>query len=222
VATGDYFQAGRRAYEAGWVHFLRGEAEAVLACADRAAAHWRFAQVGIPERAAATSLKGSGQRLRGDYPAAVEAHREALNLLRSEAVESPNVASALNSLAGAEQLAGDFAAAERDCREALRVARAVDDAEGMATCAGNLAEFSLAREDWPRAEMLGREALRLAETVGRQELIAADCRRIAEALVEQGRAAEGLPYAQRAVEIFTRLGSPSLKGATATLRKCES
>ncbi len=59
------------------------------------------------------------------------------------------------------------------------------------------------------------------EAVGRLELIAADCQRIAKACARQGRKAEGLPYAQRAVAIFTKLRSPDLAEAQATLKECE-
>jgi hypothetical protein len=60
----------------------------------------------------------------------------------------------------------------------------------------------------------------LSAAVGRQELIAANCERLAEALAGQGKAAEGLPYAQRAVDIYTRLDSPDLTHAIKTLREC--
>lgn len=220
--VGDHGHAGWRAFDAGWIHFLRGQADWVLACADRAGAHWQSAQAGARELAAATRLRGLAYGLNGDHRAAIAAHHEALVLSRAVSVESANVALTLNSLAGAERRSGNLATAERDYREALRVALAVGSAESTAIVTGNLAELALDQEDWPRAELLAREALGLSEKVGRQELIASDCDHIARALVEQGRAGEGLPYAQRAVDIFTRLRSPELKRAAATLRKCES
>ena len=58
VAAGDHDKAGWRAYQAGWVHYLREQADAVLACADRAAAHWQTAQAGARERAFAIRLRG--------------------------------------------------------------------------------------------------------------------------------------------------------------------
>ncbi len=138
------------------------------------------------------------------------------------AAESEDVATDLNDLASAEQLSGDLAAAERDFREALRVARAVGYAEGIANFTGNLAALALEREDWPQAEALAREALALSANLGREELIAEDNQRLALALERQGRGAEGLPHARRAVEIYTRLGSPDLANAQATLEACEA
>jgi len=221
MSAGDYYNAGRQAYQAGWVHSLRQQAEAVLTCAERAAAHWQTAQAGVRERAIAIHLRGHGHRLKKDYPAAVTAYRESLALRRGLSAESRDVAIALNDLAGAEQESGDWAAAERDCHEALRIACAVGDAEGEANLTGNLASLALDREDWPGAETLARKALLLSEKVGRQELIASDCHRLAKALVRQGKAAEARPYAQRAVEIYERLGSPDLAEARATLDECE-
>ena len=101
------------------------------------------------------------------------------------------------------------------------MARAVDCAEGVAMCIGNLANLALDRKDWLAAETLAHEALALSEEVQRQELIALDRHRLAKALVRQGKAAEALPHAKCAVDIFTRLGSPHLEKARATLRECE-
>jgi len=57
--------------------------------------------------------------------------------------------------------------------------------------------------------------------MGRQELIGWDCWVIANALVRQGKRAQALPYARRAVDIYTRLGSLNLEAAREILRECE-
>jgi tetratricopeptide (TPR) repeat protein len=222
VAAADHDNAGWRAYHAGMIYFQRQQADAVITCADRAAAHWIRAQAGAHERAIAISLRGHGHRLKADYPAAITAYREVLDLNRSLAAESEDVAIGLNTLAGAEWLSGDFAAAEEHYRESIRVSRTVGNDEGLAISTGNLATLALDRQDWLTAETLAREALPLAEKVGRQQLIASNKRRLAHALLRQGRAAEALPHAQRAVEIYTRLGHPDLAEAQATLTECET
>ncbi len=222
LAAGDHNNAGWRAYDAGWVHFLRRNADATLACAERARAHWNTAEAGIREHAFAIRQIGLSHQLKKEYAASISAYRASLDLLHSKSEETEDVAIVLNDLAAAERLSGDLDGAERDFREALRIARAVGYAEGVATYTGNLALLALQRKDWPRAESNAREALTLSEQVGRQELIGLDCRRLAIALVRQGKRDEAQPYARRAVEIFTRLGYPDLEGARATLAECES
>jgi tetratricopeptide (TPR) repeat protein len=220
LAAADHLNAGRRAREAGYIHALRQQVDAVLACADRAAVHCAMAKAGVHEQAAVIRLRGLGHRLKGEYPAAIAAFEKALDIHRSLAAESAMVAMILNSLARAEQDSGDYTTAEAHYREALRVARAVGAKSGVTTYTGNLAALALEREDWPTAEALACEALALAEAVHHQELIASNSGRIAEAIVRQGRAAEALPYARRAVEIYTRLGHPDLAKAQATLARC--
>jgi tetratricopeptide (TPR) repeat protein len=221
VTVADYDNAGWRAYYAGWVHWLRRQADEVLACADRAESHWQTAQAGVRERSSAIRLRGLGHRVNQNYSAAITADRQALDLRRTLSAESADVARVLSDLASAEMHSGDLDGAERDYREALRVARAVGFAEGEAAFTGNLAALAVHREDWPGAEALAREALPLSEKVGRQELIANDCSRLAAALVRQGNKVEALPYAWRAVDILTRLSSPNLEWALNVLRECE-
>jgi tetratricopeptide (TPR) repeat protein len=222
VASKDFSGAGWCAQNAGYLYLLRGQSAEVLACADRAEAHWREARAGARERASAVLLRGEGHRLAEDYAAAIAAYHEALELHRTLDRESEDVAISLNSLANAEKESDDLDAAERDYREALRIARAVEYYEGVAYITGNLAALALDREGWLSAEALAREALSLTEKVGRLELIAANSRRLAKALARQGKKEEALSHARRAVEIFQKLGSPRLAEAEEVLAECES
>jgi tetratricopeptide (TPR) repeat protein len=221
LAENDAHAAGRRAHDVGWVHYLLGQAAEVLACAERTDAHWKVAGAGAREQAAVLRLRGLGYHLREDYPAAIESYSKALALCRASAPEDRNVAEYLNSLASARRLGGDLTAAERDYREALRIATKLDDREGVAFYTGNLAVLELTRQDWPVAEKLAREALALAEGIGRLELLGSACHRLAKALARQGKAAEVLPHAQRAMEILGKLKRPNhLAASQAALRVC--
>lgn len=223
TVAGDYANAGWRAYHAGWVYHLRQQAEAVLDCAKRAERHWNEAKAGVREQALAIRLQGIGHHLKEDYAAAIATYRQTLDLLYSLSAESKDVTLALNALANAEKHTGDFAAAERDYRESLRIALAIGYVEGVSSVTGNLAGLAINREDWPAAEALARDALSVSEQMGRQEAIGKDCWFLAQALAWQGRKTEGLTYARRAVEIFTRLRLPAHReGASETLRICET
>ncbi len=219
VEAGDFDGAGWRAFQVGWVHSLRGQGDEVLACADRATQRWQRAHAETGKRAFGIHLRGIGYRLKKDFPAAIAAFRETLELNRTASPES--LAIDLNALAETERLSGDFEAAERDYREALRLAQASDNAEGVATYTGSLAMLALDRKAWTAAEALAREALPMSERVGRKELIASNCHRLAWALVQQQKKVEALPCAQRAVDIFTLLRSPKLESARSVLRECE-
>ncbi|MFM2167289.1 MAG: hypothetical protein RIS79_1660 [Verrucomicrobiota bacterium] len=221
LAAKDFGKAGWRAYDRGFMHYLRGQAVEVLASAECAARHWTQSKAGAREQAFAIRLRGLGHQLMKDYTAAIASYREAVDLWRSEQKESEEVAIGLNDLAGAEHHSGELETAGVDYREALRIARAVGYQDGIAFCTGNLASLALAREDWSQAETLAREALPLSEKLGRLELIGRDCHRLALAMLRQGRAPEGLPQAYRAVEIYDKLGHRNLAAAQAVLKECQ-
>ena len=220
LASDDKENAGWRAYDAGYIYFLRNQPAEVLVCATRAAEHWQ--NITPFNRSTAIELRGLGHQLNEDYHAAIAAHREALDIRRSISPESNAVAIELNWLANAEKSNKDYPAAERDYREALRIAKKNKNDSLIATPLGNLAALALDREQWAEAESLAREALPLAEKVGRQELIAWDCHVLAKALLKQNRDLdEALPLSRRAVEIYTRLRHPDLQEAQETLAEIE-
>jgi tetratricopeptide (TPR) repeat protein len=227
LATNDKENAGWRAFNTGHTYNLRNQPAEVLTCAARATEHW---QDSAPRnKALAIQLRGHGHRLNKNYPAAITAHREALEIHRSISSESDDVAIELNWLANAEKANKDYSAAERDYREALRIKKIIKDDEGIAISTGNLASLALDREQWAEAESLAREALALAEKVGRQELIASDCHSLAIALLKQSGSTasfklalqEALSLSRRAVEIHTRLRHPDLQSAQETLGEIE-
>ena len=224
VAAADLENAGRYAYVAGYIYSMREQADAVLACANRAAAHWATAKTGAHGLALAIRLRGLGHKLKKEYAAAIAAFDESLDLFRSLAIESQseseNVTVVLNDIANIERCSGDYDAAEAHYWEALRLARDVGLAEIVAGMTCNLAILAIDREDWPAAETIAREALALSEGVHRQELIASSNRLLAQALVRQAKTAEALPYVQRAVDILTRLDHPDLAKAQEILTQC--
>jgi tetratricopeptide (TPR) repeat protein len=222
LAAADFSSVGWRAYDAGWVHFLRGQSHEVLACADRAATAWVTAKGSARDRAIAVHLRGLGHQLTKDYQDCVDAFGEVVELMRSLSPESLDVANALNALAEAESLMGDLVSAEADSREGLRIAKAVGFAEGIASATGTLAGLALERENWADAEALAREAVDRAEMLGHKELVASNCARLAKALVRQNRKAEALSHVQRAVELYTLLRSPQLDGVRGILEECRS
>lgn len=221
VRANDFLSGGRTAYQAGWCHYLRSQSTEVLACADRAAAHWETARAGPHAQATAIRLRGLGNMLTKDHLAAIADMRKAVDLWRNLSPKSNGVASGLDSLAEALRQSGQFDEAETHCREALALVKALPYPEGVASITGNLAELALDREQWPEAERLAREALKLSEELGRKEHIARDCRRLAIALARQSRGGEGRGHAERAVAIFTELRSPKFADAQAVLAECQ-
>ncbi len=220
--AGDFFEAGWRAFHQGFVHAQRHEPDKLIACAERLASYWAKIEVEPRERALIWRMRGDAYGLMREYDRAIVGHQAGLELLQRFSADPKDIAGAHNSLAGAYTDSGDNLAAQKNYRKALGLARAANYPAGVAMYLGNLSLCSLHRRCWRRAEILTRNGLDLMEPIGREPSIAADCDRLAQALVKQGKAAEALPYSQRAVEIYSRLRLPDLGTARATLREVKN
>jgi tetratricopeptide (TPR) repeat protein len=218
VAASDWLNAGWRAYGMAFVYRERNQTPELLECAKRIKTYW--AGAAAREQVFAKRLDGQVAMAVQDYSAAVTVYRESLDLQRAFEPDSSDVSLALNSLAGAETRVGDFAAAEQHYREGLDLARLKGYLKNQAHIACNMARLAARQQHWAEAETRAREAFVLLESFQSQDLSARNCLTMAQALARQGRPAEGLPYASRAVEIYARMRSSDLEVAQAILKEC--
>jgi tetratricopeptide (TPR) repeat protein len=222
VAQKQFGRAGWCACQQAYVMFLRGNAEGVRAGADRAAQYWQNITPTPFDLGILSRRRGMAYELQGDYSGAHAAYSKTLELWRLSSGREEYVARVLNDIAGIERTLKDYEAADRNYHEALRIAEKTDFVEGVINYTGNLADLALDREDWSRADALARKAFKLAKKMRHRELLAANSRRLAAALVRQGRALEAMRFASLAVEIFTALRSPNLAKAQETLSELEA
>jgi tetratricopeptide (TPR) repeat protein len=220
--------AGTLACQTGWMHYRYKDAQAVLACAERAKNYWKInpqdsveSNHKISEQAFYHRTLGHGLRLEGDYGEALRSFEKSLRLYQRLDPVSHDVAIALNAIATVKRHAGDLKEAGRFLKLALRMARITGFKEGIASYTGGFARLAIARKRWRMAEKFAREALKLSEELGRRELIARACHRLASSLLEQKRPGEGSPHAWRAMEIYIDMGSPNWKAARAKQAECE-
>ncbi|HTP09023.1 MAG TPA: tetratricopeptide repeat protein [Anaerolineae bacterium] len=218
VAANDWINAGWRVYGMAFVYRERNQTSELKECARRVSTYWSAPSV--HERVFAVRLVGQVAMAEWDYPAAVAAFQESLDLQRAFDPDSPEVALALNSLAGAEARAGDYAAAEQHYREGFELAIRKNYPKHQAHIGCNLARLAVRQQKWAEAEVRARTAFVLLESFQSQDLNARNNLTMAQALVGQGRSAEGRPYAARAVELFSRMRSFDLGDAQAILKEC--
>jgi tetratricopeptide (TPR) repeat protein/transcriptional regulator with XRE-family HTH domain len=118
----------------------------------------------IAEACALTEL-GDTQRLSGNYLAAVETIRRAVELYDSRG-ERRGEANALNELAAAHYLSDNYRAATDELNRALHLYRDLGDQLGEAHTLNHLGAMHLMIADYPTAEASQTQALRLYRQLG--------------------------------------------------------
>jgi tetratricopeptide (TPR) repeat protein len=221
VEANDLNEAARRAFDAGAIHLLRKEADQIIALADRARSHWNRAHADVALSQVPIYLRGIGHRLKNEHVKAMALLRDVVETWDAFLPESRLVASALNAYGDTLVAKGNLDDADRILTEALRIARLHRSPDHLAVSLANLASLALARREWVAAEALAKESLIPTESIGRKDLIAENHHYLAIAILRQGRKAEALVHARRAVDIYTALRSPDLDAAQRTLRECE-
>jgi tetratricopeptide (TPR) repeat protein len=174
-------------------------------------------------RVQAMRLLGLGHILEKNYSAAIDIFKNELDLLHDKNTNEHTIPVLLNDLGIAYLNADHFDLAEQYFRDALEKEISRNDVEGIMVSKSGLADIFLERKEWQLAEVAARESLEYAERLGRQTGIAANCIRIATALLNQGNPSKGSAFARRAVEIYTNLRiSSGTKEAQDLLAYCAS
>ncbi len=218
VEAHDWLNAGWRAYAMASVYRERQQTPELLECVKRIGTYWAGAEG--RERVFFERLKGQAALVVQDYPAAIAAFQQSLALQRAHDPDGVDVTLALNSLAEAETYTGDLALAEQHYQEGFQLAKQKNYLKSLAVIACNLAQLAVRQGKWGEAETRALEAFKQLEAFQSQDLTARNSLTLARALAQQGRSAEGLPYAARAVEIYTRIRSSEVEEAQTLLKEC--
>jgi len=146
----------------------------------------------------------------GDYPKAIEMHREALRLRQTRFGGTNEwVAASLNNLGVALIIPASYAEAESILRAALAMRRQLlgNEHPEVATSLHNLAHLVANQGKDPEAETLHWQALAMQERLGRagSPEVALTLSRLVPILRRQGRLAEAEKYGSQGLALFRKL-----------------
>jgi peroxiredoxin Q/BCP len=221
VRHGDLKEAGWRAYQAGYIYFLREQQPELDACVENASRFWGRPDTMQREKNALIRLSGLSHWLRRDHDAAINDFQTALSQDRALNLVSRDVEKDLRDLSGVYRDLGETVMAKLFADKAYHVTAALGESETGANRAQQEGLWQEAKREWTLAEAFFRQALELSVKVGRKDLIASNSRHLASVLIHQGKRLEAQPHAHLAIQLYQKFGSPKLKIAFQTLQECE-
>ncbi|KOP25239.1 NB-ARC domain-containing protein [Hapalosiphon sp. MRB220] len=208
-ALNQWSDAGWGAYNVAFIYYYRQETEQ--------AASWaaRMAEVmeqggNRRDKTVAIRLQGLIAEQRQDHAEAERLYQDALPIYR-ELGEEKDEAIALNDLGRIARSQKNYDRAESYYKQALAIAEKLGNKALIATRCGNLGSLALDRDRPKEARLWYERELALAQEVGRQELVAQAQSGLAQVLEAEGRYAEALELAQKALEIRERLRDRGLE-----------
>ncbi len=208
-ALNQWSDAGWGAKSVAWVHYCRAETERAASWAARMAE--MMEQGGSRrDKAGAIQLQGQIAQQRQDYAEAERLYQDALAIHR-ELGDEEMEALALNNLGNVARSQGQYDRAESYYKQALAIEEKRGGKHMQVAYLGNLGLLALDRNRPTEARPWYERELALAQEVGRQDLVAHAQYGLAQVLEEEGRYAEALDLAQKALEIRERLRDRSLE-----------
>lgn len=144
-------------------------------------------------------------QLLGDYGAAEDYHRQALEI-NERLGRQKSIARASTNLGHLFRLRGELPEAERMYRNALVISERLEWQEGIAIAFVNLGVFFESRGDLIEAERLARKALEINERLGRQQGIAKAYINLGNLCRMGGDLIGAERFARKALEICDRQG----------------
>jgi nucleoside phosphorylase/tetratricopeptide (TPR) repeat protein len=223
VKFSDFQNAGFRAYNLGVIFNNREQNSEVQECITRCTSYWeKSPEAGLHEKTLIKWIQGSTYLSKDENKEAIEIFTEIKKIYESVDPENIDLSSVVNNIGRAELALKDYNSAKCNFKLALDLAEKLEDKPAIATFTCNLAFVESECGQLPAAEDLAIQAIQLSHEIGRQELIAGANAILAHILVQKGSPQEGIPFAQVAVDIYTKLRLlSSLKEAQEILEECE-
>jgi class 3 adenylate cyclase/tetratricopeptide (TPR) repeat protein len=152
------------------------------------------------------ALSGIVYLRQGEFERCIAAGDEALKIARAANAKTEiGFAHRLLSLAARHQ--GRLQDAINHSQQSLAIFEETADLIGMGREYANQGVFTFEQDDWALAQTFYKKAVETLEQVGDQYRLAMACNNLADLYAHLGDPDQGIPYAERGLEIFIRLQS---------------